>query len=153
MSSFYKLHIKEVKKETSNAISVVFSVPDELKTAYQFVAGQYVNLKLTLDGKEIRRAYSICSSPNSGELRIAIKSVKNGHFSTFANENLKVGDFSSVKQTGKYQGRKVDFNRYEAINRLLASGSSWSIVQKTVGCSRSTISRAVKLKKSLVSSR
>ncbi len=96
MSSFYKLHIKEVKKETSNAISVVFSVPDELKTAYQFVAGQYVNLKLTLDGKEIRRAYSICSSPNSGELRIAIKSVKNGHFSTFANENLKVGDILEV---------------------------------------------------------
>jgi len=96
MSSFYKLHIKEVKKETSNAISVVFSVPDELKTAYQFVAGQYVNLKLTLDGKEIRRAYSICSSPNSGELRIAIKSVKNGHFSTFANENLKAGDILEV---------------------------------------------------------
>jgi DNA invertase Pin-like site-specific DNA recombinase len=60
---------------------------------------------------------------------------------------------AKAKQTGKYQGRKVDLNRYEAINRLLASGSSWSIVQKTVGCSRSTISRAVKLKKSDVSSR
>lgn len=96
MSSFYKLHIKEVKKETSNAISVAFSVSDELKTTYQFIAGQYVNLKLTLDGKEIRRAYSICSSPNSGELRIAIKSVKNGLFSTFANENLKAGDILEV---------------------------------------------------------
>lgn len=60
---------------------------------------------------------------------------------------------AKAKQTGKYQGRKVDLNRYEAINRLLASGSSWSIVQKTVGCSRSTISRAVNLKKSDVSSR
>lgn len=96
MSSFYKLHIKEVKKETSNAISVAFSVSDELKTTYQFIAGQYVNLKLTLDGKEIRRAYSICSSPNSGELRIAIKSVKNSLFSTFANENLKAGDILEV---------------------------------------------------------
>jgi ring-1,2-phenylacetyl-CoA epoxidase subunit PaaE len=96
MSSFYKLQIKEVKKETSNAISVVFTIPQELKTAYQFSAGQYVNLKLTLDGQEIRRAYSICSSPNSGELRISIKSVKNGHFSKFANENLKVGDLLEV---------------------------------------------------------
>jgi hypothetical protein len=72
MSSFYKLHIKEVKHETPNAISVAFTIPAELKSVYTFIAGQYVNLKLTLDGQEIRRAYSICSSPNSGELRIAI---------------------------------------------------------------------------------
>lgn len=96
MSSFYKLQIKEVKKETPNAISVAFSVPSELQSTYQFIAGQYVNLKLTLDGKEIRRAYSICSSPNSGELRISIKSVANGHFSKFANENLKAGDLLEV---------------------------------------------------------
>jgi ring-1,2-phenylacetyl-CoA epoxidase subunit PaaE len=98
MSSFYKLHIKEVKHETANAISVTFSIPTELKSAYQFIAGQYVNLKLTLDGEEIRRAYSICSSPNSGELRIAIKSVKSGLFSKFANENLKVGDILEASQ-------------------------------------------------------
>ena len=103
MSSFYKLQIKEVKHETANAISVAFNIPTELKSVYQFTAGQYVNLKLTLDGKEIRRAYSICSSPNSGELRIAIKSVKDGHFSKFANENLKVGDILEVGQPeGKF---------------------------------------------------
>jgi ring-1,2-phenylacetyl-CoA epoxidase subunit PaaE len=60
-------------------------------------------LKLTLDGKEIRRAYSICSSPNSGELRIAIKAIKNGLFSKFANENLSVGDILEVGQPeGKF---------------------------------------------------
>ena len=103
MSSFYKLQIKEIKRETANAISIVFNVPAELKPAYTFTAGQYINLKLTLDGKEIRRAYSICSSPESGELRIAIKSVKNGHFSKFANANLKVGDLIEVGQPeGKF---------------------------------------------------
>ncbi len=103
MSSFYKLQIKEVKHETPNAISIAFTIPAELKSAYQFIAGQYVNLKLTLDGEEIRRAYSVCSSPNSGELRIAIKSVKHGHFSKFANENLKVGDLLEVAQPeGKF---------------------------------------------------
>lgn len=103
MSSFYKLHIKEVNRETPNAISVAFSIPSELQSVYQFIAGQYVNLKLTLDGNEIRRAYSICSSPNSNELRIAIKSVKNGHFSKFANDNLKVGDVLEVGQPeGKF---------------------------------------------------
>jgi len=103
MSSFYKLQIKEVKRETPSAISIVFNVPAELKPAYKFTAGQYLNLKLTLDGKEIRRAYSICSSPESDELRIAIKSVKNGHFSKFANDNIKVGDLIEVGQPeGKF---------------------------------------------------
>jgi len=103
MSTFYKLQIKDVKRETPSSISVAFNIPNELKSAYKFTAGQYINLKLTLDGQEIRRAYSICSSPNSGELRIAIKSVQNGHFSKFANENLKVGDLLEVGQPeGKF---------------------------------------------------
>lgn len=91
MSSFYKLNIKEIKRETASSVSVLFNVPLEFKDFYQFTAGQYVNLKLTLDGEEIRRAYSLCSSPKSGELRIAVKSVKNGLFSKFANEKLSVG--------------------------------------------------------------
>ena len=103
MASFYKLQIKEIKRETPSAVSVVFNVPTELQSAYQFIAGQYINLKLMLDGKEIRRAYSICSSPNSGELRIAIKAIKNGLFSKFANENLSVGDILEVGQPeGKF---------------------------------------------------
>jgi ring-1,2-phenylacetyl-CoA epoxidase subunit PaaE len=96
MSSFYKLNIKEVRRETPSAVSVLFNVPSEFKDFYRFIAGQYLNLKLTLDGQEIRRAYSICSSPESGELRIAIKEVKNGAFSAFANSKLKAGDTLEV---------------------------------------------------------
>jgi len=101
MSSFYKLNIKEVKRETKDAVSILFNVPAELESNYKFVAGQYLNLKLTLDGEEIRRAYSICSSPESGELRIAVKAVKNGLFSQFANAKLKAGDTLEV---GKPEG-------------------------------------------------
>ena len=93
---FYKLAIKEIKRETKSAVSIVFNIPEELKAVYQFIAGQYVTLKLTLDGKEIRRAYSICSSPKSGEMRIAVKEVKSGTFSKFANNNLAVGDLLEV---------------------------------------------------------
>jgi ring-1,2-phenylacetyl-CoA epoxidase subunit PaaE len=96
MSSFYKLNIKEVRRETKDAVSVLFNVPLEFQDFYRFVAGQYLNIKLNLDGNEIRRAYSICSAPESGELRIAIKSVKNGVFSPFANSQLKVGDTLEV---------------------------------------------------------
>lgn len=96
MSTFYKLSIKEIKRETPSAISVTFNIPLEFQDFYKFSAGQYVTLKLTLDGEEIRRAYSICSSPNSGELRISIKAVKNGFFSKFANEKLAVGNVIEV---------------------------------------------------------
>lgn len=96
MSSFYKLTIKEVRRETAAAVSVLFNVPIEFKDFYTFIAGQYINLKLTLDGQEIRRAYSICSSPESGELRIAIKAVQSGAFSQFANTKLKAGDTIEV---------------------------------------------------------
>ncbi|MFV8441369.1 2Fe-2S iron-sulfur cluster-binding protein [Flavobacterium sp. LB2P44] len=102
MSSFLKLIIKEVKRETKDAVSILFNVPAELKPIYTFIAGQYINLKLTLDGEEIRRAYSICSSPESGELRIAVKAVKNGAFSQFANTKLKAGD---VLEVGKPEGK------------------------------------------------
>lgn len=96
MSSFYKLAIKEIIRETADAVSILFNVPEELQSNYSFVAGQYVNLKVTLDGQEIRRAYSICAAPKSGELRIAVKSVKNGFFSKFANEKLSVGNVIEV---------------------------------------------------------
>jgi len=102
MPSFKKLVIKEIKRETASAVSILFNVPEELKPDYTFIAGQYVNLRLTLDGKEIRRAYSICSSPESGELRIAVKAVKAGTFSQFANTKLKVGD---VLEVGKPEGK------------------------------------------------
>lgn len=102
MPLFKKLTIKEVKRETANAVSILFNVPEEFKPHYAFIAGQYVNLRLTLDGQEIRRAYSICSSPESGELRIAVKAVKNGAFSQFANTKLKAGD---ILEVGKPEGK------------------------------------------------
>ncbi|RAR49739.1 ferredoxin--NADP reductase [Flavobacterium lacus] len=102
MSTFYKLAVKEITRETPEAVSVLFQVPAELQANYRFVAGQYINLKLTLDGNEIRRAYSICSTPESRELRIAIKSIKNGYFSKFANEQLTVG---KVLEVGTPEGK------------------------------------------------
>ena len=102
MSSFLKLIIKEVKRETKDAVSILFSVPEELQSNYTFIAGQYINLRLTLDNQEIRRAYSICSAPDSDELRIAVKAVSNGLFSQFANTKLKAGD---VLEVGKPEGK------------------------------------------------
>jgi ring-1,2-phenylacetyl-CoA epoxidase subunit PaaE len=96
MSTFHKLKIKDITKETPMAVSIAFEVPALLQGDYNFVAGQYINIKTEFEGQEIRKAYSICSAPGSGELRVAIKAVKNGGFSVYANEKLAVGDTMEV---------------------------------------------------------
>ena len=88
MAEFHSINIKEIKQETLDSVSISFNIPKELKPKYTFIAGQYIILKMVLDNKEIKRAYSICSSPNSGELVIAIKRVKGGEFSVFATTKL-----------------------------------------------------------------
>jgi ring-1,2-phenylacetyl-CoA epoxidase subunit PaaE len=96
MSTFHLLKIKDIKRETPGAVSIAFDIPPLLADLYTFTAGQYINIKTIFEGEEIRKAYSICSAPGSGELRVAIKAVKNGGFSKFANEQLAVGDSMEV---------------------------------------------------------
>lgn len=103
MFKFHSLTIKEIKKETQNAVSVLFDIPSNLKEEFKFIAGHYINIKKIIAGEELRRAYSICSAPNSGELRIAIKAVDNGAFSVFATTILKEDDVLEVsKPLGKF---------------------------------------------------
>jgi ring-1,2-phenylacetyl-CoA epoxidase subunit PaaE len=85
-----------VRKETPDAVSIVIRIPEELKEAFAFQAGQFVNVRVTLDGEEVRRSYSICTTPMSGELRVAVKKVPGGKFSMYANEVLKPGDMLEV---------------------------------------------------------
>ena len=104
MATFDNVTVKEKKQETANAVSVVFDIPENLKENFSFISGQYITLKALIDNKEVRRAYSICSSPRSGELRVAIKKVKNGTFSVYATEQLNVGDAIEISTPeGKFQ--------------------------------------------------
>ncbi|WP_298550564.1 ferredoxin--NADP reductase [uncultured Algibacter sp.] len=96
MSSFHKLSVKNIKRETDKAISIAFNLPENLKDIFAFQAGQYITLKTEIDGNEIRRDYSLCVSPKSGHLKVAVKEVKDGTFSAYANNTLKVGDTIEV---------------------------------------------------------
>lgn len=103
MSTFHTLIIKDYIQETANAVSLVFDIPEHLKNTFSFKAGQYVTLKTSIEGKEIRRSYSICSSPKSGELKVAIKKVEDGIFSSYAISHLKIGDVIEVYEPeGKF---------------------------------------------------
>lgn len=93
---FHSLTIKEVQSETEDTVSISFEVPNELISDYKFIAGQYLTLRATINGEDIRRSYSLCSSPSEGELRVAIKQVENGKFSTYATTVLTAGDSLDV---------------------------------------------------------
>lgn len=93
---FHRLKIGEIRKETPDCVSIQLLVPEELKESFQYKAGQYLTLRTTIHGEDLRRSYSICSSPLEEELRVAIKKVEGGVFSTYANNELKSGDTLEV---------------------------------------------------------
>lgn len=90
--SFHTLRVVSLRRETEDAVSLAFDVPAALRAAYAFAPGQYLTLRATIDGEDVRRSYSICSGLDDGELRVAIKRVEGGVFSTWANASLRVGD-------------------------------------------------------------
>ncbi|MBW2960180.1 ferredoxin--NADP reductase [Mesonia aestuariivivens] len=96
MKNFHSLSIKEVIRETAKSVSLVFNVPEDLKTTFKFTAGQYITIKKEIDGEELRRSYSICSTPKSGELKVSVKEIADGRFSSYANNELKAGDTLDV---------------------------------------------------------
>ena len=89
---FHRLAVNDLRRETADAVSMTFAIPQELADDYSFAPGQYLTLRTTMDGEEVRRSYSICSGPDDGELRIAVKKVDGGAFSSWAADELKNGD-------------------------------------------------------------
>jgi ring-1,2-phenylacetyl-CoA epoxidase subunit PaaE len=93
---FHSLRVASLRRETQDAVSLTFAVPDALRAEYRYLPGQYLTLRATIDGEDVRRSYSICSGLDDGELRVAIKHVAGGVFSGWANEALREGDTLSV---------------------------------------------------------
>jgi ring-1,2-phenylacetyl-CoA epoxidase subunit PaaE len=89
---FHRLKIADVRRETPDAVSIAFAVPRELAEAYRFTPGQHVTMRTKIGGAEVRRSYSICVAPDDGELRVAVKKIDGGVFSTLANSSIKIGD-------------------------------------------------------------
>lgn len=89
---FHTLTVKEVRRETEDAVSVAFEIPSDLLADYSYTSGQYLTLRSVVNGEDIRRSYSLCSAPYENEWRVAVKQVEEGKFSTFVNADLKVGD-------------------------------------------------------------
>lgn len=98
MSQFHSLTIKSIATVTDKSVAITFDIPEHLKDTFSFKAGQYITLKTTINGEEIRRDYSICASKSSGNLTVAVKEVEDGTFSIYANNQLKAGDTLEVAE-------------------------------------------------------
>lgn len=122
MSQFHPLKIKSIEKVTDKSVAISFDVPSSLSEKFRFEAGQYITLKTEINGEEVRRDYSICSSKNSGELTVAVKAVENGTFSVYANEKLSTGDLIDVAEPN---GRFV-FEANQAKTRTIAAFAAGS---------------------------
>ena len=96
MSKFHPLTVSSVRHETRDSVVLTLDVPPEHKEAFRFQQGQYLTFRTKIDGEEVRRSYSICAAVQDPHLRVGIKKVADGRFSTWANEQIAVGDILEV---------------------------------------------------------
>ncbi|MGP8217380.1 MAG: FAD-binding oxidoreductase [Bacteroidia bacterium] len=123
MTKFHKLVVSEVKPETPDCVSIAFDIPSDMQKDFTYIQGQHLTLKLNIDGKEVRRSYSICSSPLVKEkIRIAVKRVKGGLGSNYINEKVKKGDAIEIMAPmGNFHTELKSTNRKHYV--LFAGGS------------------------------
>jgi len=122
-SHFRTLEIEDVRQETADCVSIAFSIPPELKEEFAFQQGQNITIRFRIGDAEVRRSYSICSSPLDNELRIAIKKVTSGLFSTYANEQLRQGHKLEVlAPSGKFYTELKPENRKHYLAFAAGSG-------------------------------
>ncbi|MFM6924326.1 MAG: 1,2-phenylacetyl-CoA epoxidase subunit PaaE [Ferruginibacter sp.] len=120
---FHTLTVKEVKNETSDCVSIAFNIPNSLQSEFAFEQGQNITIKKEIDGEEIRRSYSICSAPFENELRVAVKKVEGGKFSTYANSLLKAGDqLEILPPTGRFNCKLQATNQKQYLAFAAGSG-------------------------------
>ena len=90
--NFHSLRVADVRREIDDAVSLRLEVPPELRNVFSFSPGQHLTLRTEIDGEDVRRNYSVCAAPHEDELRVAIKRVSGGAFSTWANGSVRIGD-------------------------------------------------------------
>ena len=93
---FHPLRVRAVEPDTAEAVVVSFDVPAELRGVFGFTQGQYLTLRKTIDGRDLRRSYSICAGVDDGELRVGVRKVAGGAFSNWINAHLRPGDTIDV---------------------------------------------------------
>jgi len=98
MTDFHKIQIADIYKETKDTVVVTFDIPKQLQDTFSFTQGQHLTLRKIINGADLRRSYSLCSSPLDKQWKVAIKQIPGGVFSTYANTELKTEDTLEIMQ-------------------------------------------------------
>ena len=103
MREFHPLTVERLTAETKDSVRIALSVPEEFAAEYEFLPGQHIPFEVTIDGKKLRRTYSICSAPGEAPLEIGVRVQPGGAFSEFAAKSLNVGDtLEAMPPTGRF---------------------------------------------------
>ncbi len=103
MAQFTPLRVTDIKRDTRDSVIVTLDPPDDARENFKFIQGQYLTFRRAFDGEEMRRSYSICAGVEDGILRVGIKKVDGGWFSSWANDELNVGDvIDAMKPMGNF---------------------------------------------------
>jgi ferredoxin-NADP reductase/fatty acid desaturase len=132
---FHEVPVKSVRRVTQDSVEIAFDVPAELCQEFRFDGGQHLTVRTDLGGQGVRRNYSICSPATSGELRIAVKHIPGGAFSTFALEQLQAGDvLELMTPSGRFGTRLEPLARKNYVAIAAGSGITpiLSILQTTL---------------------
>lgn len=122
MAKFHNIQVQDIYKVTKDCSVVTFQIPNELATEFQYKQGQHLTVKAMIDGEEVRRSYSLCSSPIENKWQVAVKRINGGLLSTFINENLKKGDFLEIMPpSGKFN---VEVDPEKAKNYIVFAAGS-----------------------------
>ncbi len=122
MAEFYNLEVEDIHKETSDTSVITFKVPDNLQDQFKFRQGQHLTLKAIINGEDVRRSYSLCSSPLENKWQVAVKQIPEGKFSTYVNTVLKKGDSMEVMSPSGSFG--VNANSQNTKNYLFFAAGS-----------------------------
>jgi ring-1,2-phenylacetyl-CoA epoxidase subunit PaaE len=122
MAKFHSIKIADIYKETKDCSVVTFHIPTELQTEFQFKQGQHLTLRANINGEDVRRSYSLCTSPLENKWQVAVKKINGGLFSTYVNETLKKNDtIELMAPSGKFN---VEIDSQKAKNYIaFAAGS------------------------------
>jgi ring-1,2-phenylacetyl-CoA epoxidase subunit PaaE len=89
---FHQLTVTNIEPLTSDSVAITLGIPEHLEDSFRFTPGQHIAVKAEIDGEDIRRTYSVCADPAENRLRIGVKRIEGGAFSTYATERLQEGD-------------------------------------------------------------
>ena len=92
MAEFHNIKVADIYKETKDCVVITFDIPDSKKEIFKFKQGQHLTIRKEIDGQDIRRNYSLCSSPMDNEWKVAVKTIRDGLFSNYAFNQIKKGD-------------------------------------------------------------